>query len=169
VLCLTPGIYLRCLGQTQVRIENLSVEKDGDETGNAMHLRRASLDLREGRLHAFLPTAATSHAELTIQCRSEILIANAGSLFSVKLDGESIHVVCLRGEVRWTHAASFTTAIPAGFYAERKFNEPAETVPRPASEIAIAQLEILEVLDSERMIGELEDAARNAPKPWRRP
>ena len=147
-----------------MRIEKLSVAKDGDETGNAMNLRQASVELREGRVHAFLPTAGPSRAELTMHTSAGTLVANAGSLFSVKLDGELIHVLCLRGEVRWAGSASVT--IQAGFYIERKLNEQGDATPRPASEAASAQLEVLEALDSAKTIAELEETARNAPKPW---
>lgn len=167
-LCLTPGIYLRCFGPSRLQIENLRVSKDGDETGDAMKSRLAAIRLGEGRIHAFLPSAGSARSELKIDTEAGTIIANPGSLFSVVLSRESIRVLCIRGELRWSKAPASSTSILEGFYCERKLSDDAQTNIVPASEDAAAQREVIAALDSAQYIEELETAARNAPAPWRK-
>jgi hypothetical protein len=164
-LCLTPGIYLRCFGPSRLQIEDLRVSKDGDETGNAMKSRLATIRLGEGRIHAFLPSAGSARPELKITSEAAgTIIANSDSLFSVVPTSESIRVLCIRGELNWSKAAG---SIVAGFYCDWKFKGATPEI-LPASEDAAAQREVIAALDSAQHIEELETAARNAPAPWRK-
>lgn len=167
-LCLTPGIYLRCLGPARLRIEDLRVSKDGDELGNAMKSRRAIIQLDEGRVHVSLPRAGTAPCELKINTAAGTISANAGSIFSVTLKGESIRVLCLRGELTWSNAPAFSTPILPGYYRDRKPGDKTAIDPLPASENADAQSEVIAALDSAQYLEELDTAARQAPAPWRK-
>ena len=165
VLCLTPGIYVRCPGETQLGIDELTISKDGDDTGNAMHERRAAVHCDNGRLHVFLPIAGASAAQLRIQSRSGTFTAKAGALFSVALADNSVQVVCLRGEVYWNEGPAFSATIPAGHFW-RRTGDSLEG-PKLAAEDATAQQEVMAVLESVQIMADLEDAARKAPAPWR--
>lgn len=167
-LCLIPGIYLRCCGPSRVQIEDLRVSKDGDETEHAMKSRLATIRLHEGRIHAFLPGAASVRSELKINTAAGTIIANPDSLFSVVATHESIRVLCIRGELRWSKAPASSTSILEGFYCERKLSDETVADILPASEDAAAQREVIAALDSAQYIEELETAARNAPAPWRK-
>lgn len=168
-LCLTPGIYLRCFGPSRLQIEKLRVSKDGDETGDAMKSRLAIIRLGEGRIHAFLPRAGSAPSELKINTEAAGTIsASPGSLFSVLLNRESIRVLCIRGELSWSKASTFSTSILAGYYCERKLSDAAAADVLPASEDAAAQREVIAALDSAQYLDELETKVRNAPAPWRK-
>lgn len=167
-LCLTPGIYLRCLGPSHLSIEELRVSKDGDEMGNAMKSRRAMIQLHEGRIHAFLPREGTAPCELKINTAAGTIVATAGSLFSVTLQGQSIRVLCLRGELNWSDGAMPATSILPGYYCDRKLSDNAVPNVLPASENVEAQNEVLMALDSAQNLDDLENAARRAPAPWRK-
>lgn len=167
-LCLTPGIYLRCFGETRVGIEALSVSKDGDELGDAMKSRRALIQLHGGRIHAFLPREGTAPCELKINTAGGTIVATAGSLFSVALEGASIRVLCLRGELSWSDRTAFTASILPGYYCDRKLSDNTVANVLPASENAEAQNEVLMALDSAQNLDDLENAARRAPAPWRK-
>jgi hypothetical protein len=168
VLCLTPGIYLRCFKETYVRIEALTVSKDGNETGNAMNTRRASVRFEEGRGHFFLPAAGSSRADVRIDSRRGTLSARAGSLFSITLKGDSMRVLCARGELNWSGSAAGVTTIGAGYFSDRGSDAGGTRDPSSAADDASAQEEIIALLDSSQAIAELENAARDAPAPWRR-
>jgi hypothetical protein len=163
VLSLTPGIYVRCYGGADVAIEQLSIAKNGDETGNAMHMRRAAVRLEGGRLHILLPTAESSRADFKVHSRFGTLNAKAGSLFSVTLNGDSIRILCARGEVNWSEPPGGSTKISAGYFSDRRAADPSS-----AAEDAVAQAEIMALLDSAQTIADLETAMRNAPAPWRK-
>lgn len=164
-LCLTPGIYLRCFGPSRLQIEDLRISKDGDETGDAMKSRLATIRLGEGRIHAFLPSAGSARTELKINTETTgTIVANPDSLFSVVLGRESIRVLCIRGELNWSKAAG---PIVAGFYCEWNFGGATPEI-LPASEDAAAQHEVIATLDSANSLEELETATRNAPAPWRK-
>jgi hypothetical protein len=168
VLCLTPGIYLRCLGETHLRIEELSVSKDGDETGNAMNTRRAAIRLEQGRVHVFLPPAGPSRACLRINSRRGTLTTKAGSLISIALTADSMRVLCARGELAWDEPPSASTTIGAGYFSDWRSKGGAAEEPSLAADDPKAQGEIMALLDSAQAIAELENAARSAPAPWRR-
>jgi hypothetical protein len=167
-LCLIPGIYLRCIGPARVKIDDLRVYKDGDETGNSMNMRRGAIRLGDGRFHVFLPRDGSARAELKIETEVGTLIANPGALLSVTHTSESIRVLCVRGVVNWdtrTPGAS----IAAGYYCERKFASLAEAPVLPASEDSAAQAEVMAALDSADALTEVETKLRNSPAPWRKP
>jgi hypothetical protein len=168
VLCLTPGIYLRCFRETYLGIEALSVSKDGDETGNAMHMRRAAIRFEEGRVHVLLPAAGPSRADLRVHSRFGTLSAKVGSLFSITLKGDSMRVLCARGELTWSESPSGSTTLGAGYFSDRRSGEDSAVGPRLAADDPAAQGEIMALLDSAEAIANLETAARNAPAPWRR-
>jgi hypothetical protein len=164
-LCLTPGIYLHCFGPSLLQMERLRVSKDGDETGDAMKLRVATVRLKEGRIHAFLPLAGSARTELKINTETTgTIIANPDSLFSVVSKGDAIRVLCIRGELTWSKAAG---PISAGFYCDWKFGGATPEI-LPAAEDAAAQADLIAALDSAQHIEEVETAARNAPAPWRK-
>ena len=168
-LCLTPGIYLQCFGPARLQIEKLRVSKDGDETGDAMKSRLATIRLGEGRIHAFLPRAGAARSELKINMEAAgTIVASPDSLFSVVLTRESIRVLCIRGELSWSRPPASSTSILAGYYCERKLSDHAVADVLPASEDAAAQREVTAALDSAQYLDELETAARNAPAPWRK-
>jgi hypothetical protein len=168
VLCLTPGIYLRCLGETRIRIEALSISKDGDETGNAMYMRRATFRLEGGRVHVFLPNAGPSRANLRIDSPRGILTMKAGTLASISLTPDSARVLCARGQVDWSEASSDSINIGAGYFVDHGNTALAGREPVSAADDAAAQVEIMALLDSADAIMDLENKARNAPAPWRR-
>ena len=167
VLCLTPGIYLRCFEQTHIRIEELSISKDGDETGNAMNWRRAAVRFEDGRIHIFLAPAGPSRATIRIDFRRGMLTAKAGSLFSITFNGDSMRVLCVLGELNWSEPPSGSTTIGAGDFWDRPPDARGGSDPKSAADDATAQEEIMALLDSARAIAELENTARNAPAPWR--
>ena len=168
VLCLTPGIYLRCLGETHIRIEQLSVAKDGDETGNAMYMRRAAIRLESGRVHVFLPSAGPSRASLKITSDRGTVSTKAGSLASIAFSADAQRVLCARGDLAWTEPSTLSMNIAAGYFLERRSDANAGAVPRLAADDPAAQGEIMALLDSAQAIADLETAARNSQAPWRR-
>jgi hypothetical protein len=168
VLCLTPGIYLRCFGESHIRIDALTISKDGDETGNAMHMRRATIRLEAGRFHVFLPDAGGSRGDLRIDSPRGTFAAKAGTLFSLSVAADSARVLCARGEIDWKETPSGSTKIGAGYFLDRENTSPAPGEPTLASDDPAAQMEIVALLESADSIMELENTARNAPAPWRR-
>jgi hypothetical protein len=168
VLCLTPGIYLRCFEETHLRIEALTVSKDGDETANAMNGRRAAVRFEEGRIDFSLPAAGPSQTILRIDSPNGALSAKAGSLFSITVKDESMRIVCARGEVSSIEADSAATTVGAGYFWETQREPDPPSKPGLVADDATAQAEIMRLLESAEVITELEDAARNAPAPWRR-
>jgi hypothetical protein len=165
VFSLTPGIYLRCFGESNLRVEKLTISKDGDETGNAMHTRDAVFHFDKGRVHVFLPISGKSQAKLKIQSLLGTVAAKAGSLFSVSQTGASIRVLCADGELNWSEQPSFSATIRSGYFLDRGRGAAAES--KPASEDPSAQEEIMALLESSRTILDLEQKTRNAPAPWR--
>jgi hypothetical protein len=168
VLSLTPGIYLRCFEETHLGIEELSVSKDGDETANAMNWRRAAVRFEAGQVDFFLPAAGPSRTILRIDSRHGALSAKAGSLFSITLKNDSMRIVCARGEVSSIEERSASTTIGAGYFWDRQPEPDPASKPGLAADDATAQAEIMTLLDSAQAIIEVEEAARNAPAPWRR-
>ena len=55
-LALIPGAFVQLSGNSEIKIEDLSLTKDGNETAGGMLDRRARIRLNRGRLDSVQPT-----------------------------------------------------------------------------------------------------------------
>jgi ferric-dicitrate binding protein FerR (iron transport regulator) len=152
-LALIPGAFVQLSGNSEIKIEDLRVRKDGNETAGGMLDRRASIRLNRGRIVSLFSHSNTSASEFNVTTGQVTLRPDSDCLFSVWTDGRTSRVTCGRGEVSAPDAQS-PMKIAAGYFSQWPT---ASMEPVAAITDAGAQLDVKTALDVEPEL--LEEAA----------
>ena len=169
-LLLIPGIFVQIGAETEMVIGELRVEKQGDAMVNAMKSRLATLHLNRGVIYASLPNVGSGSCELNVQTGIGTLVAQRGALFSMRLTSETVRVICVDGEVRWSSAGGGRVdEISEGYFRDyRRHDVPngdLKTELTPVTEDAGAQGDAAATLESAAAFDEFVLRVRNAPAP----
>ena len=156
-LALIPAALARLSGDAEIKIDEFSITKDGNQTAGGMRDRTARIRLSRGRVAVlFIPTDrsasqfAVTTGQLTIKPDSECL-------FCVWTDGKTTRLTCAKGKITASADAKPVT-IAAGYFQEWPTTRKA---PVPATEDASAQIDITESLEAEQRLQNEADAWQN--------
>jgi hypothetical protein len=145
-LALIPGAFVQLSGNSEIKIEDLRLTKDGNETAGGVLNRRASIRLNRGRTVGLFSHSDTSASEFNVTTGQVTLRPDSDCLFSVWTDGTTSKVACGRGEVRASADMQPSVEIAAGYF----FQWPtASNEPIAAIADAGAQMDIKTALDVE--------------------
>jgi hypothetical protein len=145
-LALIPGAFVQLSENSEIKIQDLRLTKDGDETAESMLDRRASIRLNRGRIVGLFSHSDTSASEFDVTTRQVTLKPDSDCLFSVWTDGTTSRVTCGRGEVSTSADAQAPVKIVAGYFSQWP---PASREPNAATADASAQIDIKTALDVE--------------------
>lgn len=156
-LALIPAALARLSGDSEIKIDEFSITKDGNQTAGGMRDRTARIRLSRGRVVVlFIPTDrsasqfAVTTGQLTIKPDSECL-------FCVWTDGKTTRLTCAKGKITASADAQPVT-IGAGYFQEWPTTRKA---PVPATQDAGAQIDITESLEAEQRLQNEADAWQN--------
>jgi len=113
-LVLIPGVLTRVLANSELKIENLNIEKDGNETAYSIRNRVATVELRRGRL----VVAFEGAANFTIKTAAVTIDALPSCLISIEVDQNKTRLNCVRGDVRAKPRSGPETTVEAGYFRE---------------------------------------------------
>ena len=113
-LALVPGALTRLLPDSELKIENLEIDKDGNETAYSVRNRAATIELRRGKLVALFEGAAN----FTIKTPNVSVDVLPSCLISVEVDQSKTRLNCVRGDVRTRPRNGPETAVEAGYFRE---------------------------------------------------
>jgi hypothetical protein len=182
-LMLVPGILLRLFENSELKVEELLLVKDGNETAGGMLSRTARVRLVRGRLIAyFLAADDETQGQLIISTDRVKLTANPATLMRVDTDQNSTRVVSALGiiypsrvgEAQAASSPNRGSASSSGTESERPaiqkgFFQAWPSTPHaiPAAEDSQAQTELAETVQ----IGEelLNEREQNLPRANRFP
>ena len=116
-LALMPGAFVQLSGNSEIKIEDLRLTKDGNETAGGVLDRRASIRLNRGRIVSLFSHSDRSASEFSVTTGQVMLRPDSDSLFAVWTDGTTSRVTCGRGEVSAPHAQS-PMKIAAGYFSQ---------------------------------------------------
>jgi hypothetical protein len=145
-LALMPGAFVQLLGNSEIKIEDLRLTKDGNETAGGVRDRRASIRLNRGRIVSLFSRSNTSGSHFNVAARQVMLSPDADCLFSVWTDGTTSRVTCGRGEVSVAADAQPALKIAAGYFSQWPT---ASKEPNAATADASAQVDIKTALEIE--------------------
>ena len=145
-----PGVLARLYPDSELRLHQLTITKDGNESGDAMRERTAGIELSRGGMVVLFEGAAkftinTPHATITVL---------PSCLFRVDVDSSKTRLICVRGKVYAKPRSGRAGAILGGFLQEW----PSEHDPFPAAEDIRAQKEIGPTLETAHTLHELDVA-----------
>lgn len=144
-LALIPGAFVQVSGNSEIKIEDLRVTKDGNETAGGMLDRRAQIRLSRGRIVSLFGHSDTSASEFNVTTGQVTLKPDSDCLFSIWTDGTT-RVTCGRGEVNASTDAQPPVKIAAGYFSQWPT---ASKEPNAATADASAQMDIKTALDVE--------------------
>jgi hypothetical protein len=117
-LALIPGAFVQLSGNSEIKIEDLRLTKDGNETAGGVLERRASIQLNRGRIVTLFSHSDTSGSEFSVKTGQVTLSPDSDCLFSVWTDGTKSRVTCGRGEVSTSAGAQPEVKIAAGYFSQ---------------------------------------------------
>lgn len=143
-LALTPGAFVQLSGNSEIKIERLSLTKDGNETAGGVAERRAAIRLNRGKIVSLFSHSDAS--EFSVTTDQVLLRPDSDCLFSVSTDGTTTRVACGRGELSVPGGDRATTKIVAGYFSQWPT---AAKEPMAAITDARAQMDVKTALDVE--------------------
>ena len=145
-LGLIPGAFIQLAGNSEIKIEDLRLTKDGNDTAERMLDRRAWIRLNRGRIVSLFKQSDKTASEVGVTTGQITLRPDSDALFSVWTDGTTSRATSTRGEVSVSADAQPPLKIGAGYF----FQWPtASKEPIAASADANAQMDIKRALDVE--------------------
>lgn len=145
-LALIPGTFVQLSGNSEVKIEDLRITKDGNETAGGMLGRRAWIGLKRGRIVSLFSQSDKNASEFRVTTGQVTLRPDSDCLFSVWTDGTTTRATCGRGEVSASANAQPPVKIAAGYFSQWPT---ASKEPIAAIADAGAQMDIKMALDVE--------------------
>jgi hypothetical protein len=145
-LGLIPGAFVQLSGNSEIKIEDLKLTKDGNETAGGMLNRRAWIRLNRGRIVSLFSQSDKNASEFAVTAGQVTLTPDSDCLFSVWTDGTTTRATCGRGEVGASADAQPSMKIAAGYFSQWPT---ASKEPIAAIADASAQMDIKTALDVE--------------------
>ena len=145
-LGLIPGAFIQLPANSEIKIEDLTLTKDGNDTAERMLDRRASIRLNRGRIVTLFNQSDRTASDFGITTGQVTLRPDSDCLFSIWTDGTASRATCTRGEVSASADGQPPLKIPAGYFAKWPT---ASKEPIAASADASAQMDIKTALDVE--------------------
>ncbi len=154
-LALVPGAFVQLSGNSAIKIEELRLTKDGNETAAAMLDRSARIQLNRGKVSILFSRPDRSASYLAVTTSQSTITPDSDCLFSVWTDGTTTRATCGRGEVIASGDGQSTVKIAAGYFYQwpTAANEPVAATAEGG-----AQMDIRTSLEAEKEL--LDQAAR---------
>jgi hypothetical protein len=146
-LALVPGAFVRLSGNSEMKIEELRLTKDGNETAGGMLDRRARIRLDRGNMSILFSRPDRSASYFTVTTKQSTIMPDSDCLFSVWTDGTATRLTCGRGEVIASGIGQQTVKIAAGYFQQWPT---ASNEPIAATADAGAQMDIRTSFEAEK-------------------
>src|SRR5438876_2681972 len=160
-LALIPGALAGLSGDSEIKIEELKITKDGNETAGGMRDRTARIRLNRGKIIVLFSPSDKSASQFTIKAREITIKPDSDCLFCVRTEGTTTRLTCAKGNINAFVESQSPVAIGAGYFQEWPTAHKGLVL---GADDATAQIDISESLE----IGErLQDQASGWPN--RRP
>lgn len=159
-IALLPNILLRLEAETRLEIVRIAMTKDGNETGEAIRGRYATVKLLGGRMVAS-HNWGEANAEFTIATSHGDLVARSNCLFCLQADEHTTRLTCASGRVSFRPGnGSAVVAVAPGFIGEWSANSSRLI---PAESEARGQKDLEEALATEQKLRALSARIPHAP------
>jgi hypothetical protein len=141
---LIPGALAQLSGNSEIKIKELRLTKDGNQTAGGMRGRSARIELNHGKISVWFNRSDRSRSQFAINTRQATVRADSDCLFCVWTDGTTTRVTCARGEINVSPDTQPLVTIAAGYFQKWPTER---TEPVVVAEDAAAQIDITESLE----------------------
>jgi hypothetical protein len=148
-LALIPAALAQLPGGSEIKIDELSITKDGNQTAGGMRDRTARIRLSRGKAIVLFTPTDRSASQFAITTGQLTIKPDSDCLFCVWTDGKTTRLTCAKGNINAFADAQGPVTIAAGYFQEWPTMRKA---PVPATEDAAAQIDITESLEAEQRL-----------------
>jgi hypothetical protein len=117
-LALIPGAFVQLSGNSEIKIEDIRLTKDGNEMAGGVLDRRAQIRLNRGRIVSLFSRSDRSGSHFDVTTSQVTFAPDSDCLFSVWTDGTTTRATCGRGEVNASADAQPPVKIAAGYFSQ---------------------------------------------------
>ena len=153
-LMLIPGALAQVSADSELKIEELALQKDGNETGDAVRERVARIELRRGGIVVLFEGAA----RFTIAAREVTINVLPSCLLRLDIDEKRTRATCVRGRFYATPSNGQVVAVDSGYFREWPAEGGAAV---SAAEDERGRRDIMATLEAARKLQELAAAQRD--------
>jgi hypothetical protein len=150
---LVPGALAQISGDSELKIEELKLTKDGNETGDSIRERIARIELRRGGMVVLFE----GFARFTIETPEATISVLPSCLLRLDVDKHGTRAMCVRGKFYATPKNGQVVAVDAGYFREW----PSERGPVSTAEDRRSQTDTTVTLEAARELQELAAAQRD--------
>ena len=148
-LALIPAALAQLSGNSEIKIDELSITKDGNQTAGSVRGRTARIRLSRGKVIVLFTPTDRSASQFAITTRQLTIKPDSDCLFCVWTDGKTTRLTCAKGNINASADAQAPVTIAAGYFQKWPTTRKA---PVPATEDASAQIDITESLEAEQRL-----------------
>ena len=156
-LALLPGALVQIPGNSELKIEELSLTKDGNETGDGISKRIVRVQLNRGKIIALFRGSNESATRFTISTRQATISSDQNCLFQVQAEDIKTRLTCARGKVYASQGDHQMSVIEAGYFQECPSNGSAAM---STADDARGQIDVTDALEAERELRQLQPEQR---------
>ena len=117
-LALIAGAFVQLAGNSEIKIEDLRLTKDGNDTAERMLSRRAWIRLNRGRIVCSFSQSDKTASDFGITTSQLTVRPASDCLFSIWTDGTTSRATCERGEVNASVDTQPPLKIAAGYFCQ---------------------------------------------------
>ena len=154
-LALIPGALAQLSSDSEIKIEELRIVKDGNETAGGMRDRIARVRLNRGKIIVLFSPSDKSVSQFAIKTRQLTVKPDSDCLFCVRTDGTTTRITCAKGKINVSGEAQAPITIAAGYFKQWPT---ASTKPIAAADDATAQIDVMDSLEAGEQL--LDQASR---------
>jgi hypothetical protein len=152
-LGLTAAALAQVSGDSQIKVEELRISKDGNQTRGGMRSRSGRIQLSLGKITIRFSGRDKSRSQLVISTPAVVVTVDSDCLFCVERDDRATRVTCVQGKVYAANGGQPPMPIGAGYFQQWPSTRPE---PVAITEDAAAQIDIMNWLETENELRELE-------------
>jgi hypothetical protein len=152
-VALIPAALAQMSSNSEIKVEELRISKDGNQTGDGMGGRSARIRLRRGKVTVLFSQRGKSSSQFAIRAPQATITADSDCLFRVQSDRTTIRLTCVRGKVYASRSARPPVEIGSGYFQQWPSVRPE---PIAAADDAAAQIDIVDSLEIGNQLQELQ-------------
>ena len=162
-LALIPPALAQISSNSEIKIQELTISKDGNQTDGGVRNRSARIGLSRGKITVLFSQSVKSGSQLAISAPLVTITADSNCLFRIQSDGITTRLTCVRGEIFASSSAQRTVAIGAGYFQQWPSIRPE---PIAAADDVEAQIDIVDSLEIGNQLRELQSGWQNRRRPF---
>jgi len=143
-LALIPAALAQVSGNSEIKIEQIRIVKDGNQTDGGMRDRIARIRLSQGKITILFSRSDKSASQLSINSRQVTISGDSDCLFRVEADDTTTRITCARGKIYAYTGAQPPMAMGAGYFQQWPSTRPE---PVAAADDETAQIDIMDSLE----------------------